>query len=207
MRSMAFLAPRSNVFCSVRIPKHIGRRRGKGKSNVKCELFASAQQENYPELREVALMLHIEKHPDWLLKEILTLYPAWRDRTPETTPYHLYGYSSGCVPLSWTGDPYPGWRSLPSADRLLHDDVAMEKPEALRPENEMPAIWHTVWRLWERSLPPGWTRETEEIAPSLWCATGRCVTPAEMGVPVELHYLCALTAEDAQKKIKQTDAA
>jgi hypothetical protein len=141
-------------------------------------------------------MLHIIKHADWLLKEVKVYYPAWRDRTPDSTPYHLHGYSCGCSPSNFTGGPYRGWDALRGSERLLHGDPMMQGP----------ALWHPAWRLWEKSLAPGWTRELEEICDH-WRANGRTVTPAEMGVPAELHDLCAMTAAQAKSAISERAAA
>jgi hypothetical protein len=142
-------------------------------------------------------MLHILPHPDWLLAEVLKLYPAWADRTPETTPFHLHGYGCGGSPSNWTGGPYRGWDALRGSERLLHGDPMMRGPERLlhgEPMMQEPASWHPAWRLWERNLDLGWTREMEEIAEVMWRSTGRRVEPLEMGVPAELHVFCRMEA-------------
>ena len=137
-------------------------------------------------------MIHKKRHPDWLLKEVLSYYPDWSDRTIKNTPYHLHGYSCGCRPLNWTGGPYRGWRELKGNERLLIDDPEMCGDNA--------GVWNPVWRLWEKPLKPGWTREIEDML-DMWSETGRTATPTEMGVPPELWGICDLEAEEAKNAL------
>jgi hypothetical protein len=59
-------------------------------------------------------MLHRVLNPDYNIKLIIPLYPAWADRMPGNTPCHLLRYGPCATPKGPTGELLSGFP-------LLHD--------------------------------------------------------------------------------------
>ena len=137
-------------------------------------------------------MIHRIKSPEFLIPEILALYPPRARRSPENTPFHLSGYTSGMRPLTWTGGLYPESGRLGGEEALL-----LDRSEMIGAGRS--AIWNPVWRLWDIFDTSG----NLVIPDTLWQDHGRTVTPQEAGVPENLHQKCSLDALTFEKLVSE----
>lgn len=125
------------------------------------------------------------KQPEWILKDVLHLYPRWPDRTPQNTPDHVHGYSPGGRALTYTG----GIASCGINKVQLHG-------------NSTP-VWHPAWRLYEKRLPPGWTWRMNDLVCDEWSEFGVFASPKLFGVPESLWEMCSMSPLNAESLIAE----